>query len=63
MGLEPTIFCSVGRRVIHYATRLIVPTSTLSTFLNTLITLLYNLSLEHISVPHNEHSNERLAVK
>ncbi len=22
MGLEPTIFCSVGRRVIHYATRL-----------------------------------------
>jgi hypothetical protein len=40
-----------------------VPTSTLSTFLNTLITLLYNLSLEHISVSHNEHSNERLAVK
>ena len=27
MGLEPTIFCSVGRRVIHYATRLIVLTS------------------------------------
>ena len=26
MGLEPTIFCSVGRRVIHYATRLIVTT-------------------------------------
>ena len=42
MGLEPTIFCSVGRRVIHYATRLIVPTSILTPFLTTFITLLYN---------------------
>ena len=31
MGLEPTIFCSVGRRVIHYATRLIVLTYRLCT--------------------------------
>lgn len=61
MGLEPTIFCSVGRRVIHYATRLIILACNYITLLSNCF--YFTFSLEQISIPNNEHSDERLTIQ
>ena len=73
MGLEPTIFCSVGRRVIHYATRLFV-LPCLHLFLLTVRAILINtlcikhyknskFSLQQVTISYHKHLYEGFVVQ